>query len=213
MTDRDRGERPGPERIRVIGFSDAVFAISITLLVLEISPPEDTRHLFQGLLDLWPSYTAYAVTFLFIGQVWVNHHVIFNHIRPVGRALLFLNTMLLMAVAFFPFAASVLAAAFRDDEGESVAVIFYGAAVGVGTLLFNLLWEYARYHHRRLGSTIDAAGARKLSRRFWLAPVVTLAGTLVGALVPAVGLAVFAALVPIFWLPIWRGDLLVEEPE
>jgi uncharacterized membrane protein len=58
---------------RLVAFSDAVFAITITLLILEISPP-DTEHLLHGLFELWPSYLAYALTFLFIGQVWVNHH-------------------------------------------------------------------------------------------------------------------------------------------
>jgi uncharacterized membrane protein len=62
---------------RLVAFSDGVFAITITLLVLEIGPPTETGSLLHGLLALWPSYLAYAVTFLFIGQVWVNHHVVF----------------------------------------------------------------------------------------------------------------------------------------
>src|SRR5262249_15707462 len=65
---------------RLVAFSDAVFAITITLLVLAIRPPTDYRNLVHGLVSLWPSYLAYAVTFLFIGQVWVNHHVMFDHI-------------------------------------------------------------------------------------------------------------------------------------
>jgi TMEM175 potassium channel family protein len=60
---------------RLVAFSDAVFAISITLLVLAIKPPTDYGNLLHGLLALWPSYLAYAVTFLFIGRVWANHHV------------------------------------------------------------------------------------------------------------------------------------------
>jgi uncharacterized membrane protein len=87
---------------RVVTFSDAVFAISITLLILEISPRTDYMHLLHGLLALWPSYLAYGVTFLFIGQVWANHHVMFDHIRAADRVVLLLNTLLLMAVAFLP---------------------------------------------------------------------------------------------------------------
>ena len=99
----------GTERdsARLVFFSDAVFAIAVTLLVLEIRPPEDTRHLLHGLAALWPSYLAYALTFLLIGQVWANHHVIFDHIRVADRTMLFLNTLLLMDIAFLPFAASV----------------------------------------------------------------------------------------------------------
>ena len=77
---------------RLVAFSDAVFAITITLLVLEIRPPTDFGNLLHGLLALWPSYIAYGVTFLFIGQVWANHHVMFDHIRAADRVVLLLNT-------------------------------------------------------------------------------------------------------------------------
>ncbi|WP_236648148.1 MULTISPECIES: TMEM175 family protein [Micromonospora] len=80
------------EPARVVAFSDAVIAIAVTLLVLEIRPPQDTRHLFHGLATLWPSYLAYVVTFMLIGQVWANHHVMFDHIRHADRVVLFLNT-------------------------------------------------------------------------------------------------------------------------
>jgi F0F1-type ATP synthase assembly protein I len=86
---------------RLVAFSDAVFAISITLLILEIRPPADYSNLLHGLVALWPSYLAYAVTFLFIGQVWANHHVMFDHIRAADWVVLLLNTLLLMVVAFF----------------------------------------------------------------------------------------------------------------
>jgi len=111
----------GRDTARLVTFSDGVFAISITLLVLEIQPPGDYGDLLHGLLDLWPSYLAYALTFLFIGQVWANHHVMFDHIRGANRGVLLLNTLLLMVVAFLPFATSVLAGAFRDGDGERTA--------------------------------------------------------------------------------------------
>jgi hypothetical protein len=82
---------------RLVAFSDGVFAITITLLVLEIRPPTDDRNLLHGLVALWPSYLAYALTFLFIGQVWANHHVMFDHIRAADRVVLLLNTLLLMS--------------------------------------------------------------------------------------------------------------------
>lgn len=111
------GTERNPERL--VFFSDAVFAIAVTLLVLEIHPPQDTRQLLQGLAALWPSYLSYAITFLLIGQVWANHHVMFDHIHSADRTVLFLNTLLLMDIAFLPFAASVLAAAFRTGHGSA----------------------------------------------------------------------------------------------
>jgi uncharacterized membrane protein len=111
---------------RLVSFSDAVFAITVTLLVLEIRPPTDYSNLLHELVALWPSYLAYALTFLFIGQVWANHHVMFDHIRAADRVILLLNTLLLMIVAFLPFATSVLAGAVRSGHGLRTAVVVYG---------------------------------------------------------------------------------------
>jgi uncharacterized membrane protein len=75
-----------------------------------------------------PSYLAYALTFLFIGQIWANHHVMFDHIHAADRVILLLNTVLLMISAFLPFATSVLAGALRSGQGQRTAVVFYGIA-------------------------------------------------------------------------------------
>jgi hypothetical protein len=121
VTGRSRREPDPGERdpARVVAFSDAVIAIAVTLLVLEIRPPQDTRHLLHGLAALWPSYVSYVITFMLIGQVWANHHVMFDHIRHADRLVLFLNTVLLMDIAFLPFAAAVLAHSFRDGRGNA----------------------------------------------------------------------------------------------
>src|SRR5438034_1842299 len=147
---------------RLVAFSDAVFAITITLLVLAIRPPTDYSNLVHGLLALWPSYLAYGVTFLFIGQVWANHHVMFDHIRAADRVVLLLNTLLLMAVAFLPFATSVLAGALHNGDGERTAVVFYGIAFWVTALTFNAVWHYAS-RHRLLSEALDSAGATAIS--------------------------------------------------
>ncbi|MFE9690258.1 peptide-methionine (R)-S-oxide reductase MsrB [Micromonospora sp. NPDC005806] len=191
---------------RVVALSDAVIAIAVTLLVLEIRPPQDTRHLIHGLASLWPSYLAYVVTFMLIGQVWANHHVMFDQIRTADRVVLFLNTVLLMDIAFLPFAAAVLADAFRDGHGQRVAVVFHGFAFELAAILFNAIWEYARRHHRLLVATLDSAGARAISRRFRLALTWIAVGTLLGALLPPLGVAVIAAFIPFYWLPIRGGD-------
>jgi len=203
------GTERNPERL--VFFSDAVFAIAVTLLVLEIRPPEDTRHLLHGLAALWPSYLSYAVSFLLIGQVWANHHVMFDHIRSADRTVLFLNTLLLMDIAFLPFAASVLAAAFRTGHGQRTAVVFYGVVFELAAILFNVIWGYARREHRLLATTIDSVGARAIGRRFRLALVWIAAGTLLGALLPVLGIAVIGAFIPYYWLPI-RGEIAGAKP-
>jgi uncharacterized membrane protein len=195
---------------RLVGFSDGVFAITITLLILEITPPDD-ENLLHGLLALWPSYLAYALTFLFIGQVWVNHHVMFDHIRAADRAVLLLNTVLLMVVAFLPFATSVLAEALRSGHGERTAVVFYGIAFGVTALTFNAVWQYA-LRHRLLSKALDSAGAAAIGGRFRLALAWLVTGALLGAVLPALGVAVIAAFNAFYWLPI-PGEGPRPDPE
>jgi uncharacterized membrane protein len=192
------------DTIRSVAFSDAVFAITITLLVLDIRSPPDDRNLLHGLVALWPSYLAYAVTFLFIGQVWANHHVMFDHIRAADRLVLFLNTLLLMAVAFLPFATSVLAGALRSGHGQRTAVVFYSIAFDVTALTFNAVWQYA-CRHRLLSEALVSSGARAISKRFQLAVAWLAAGAVLGAVLPVLGLAVIAVFNAYYWLPI-RGE-------
>jgi uncharacterized membrane protein len=195
------------ETDRLVTFSDGVFAIAITLLILEIKPPGGDA-LLHDLLALWPSYLAYVLTFLFIGQVWVNHHVMFDHIRAADRGILLLNTLVLMAVAFLPFATSVLAEALRNSEGEHTAVVFYGLAFAVTALTFNGVWHYAR-RKRLLRSTLKPASVGAIGGRFRLALAWLTTGALLGLALPLVGLIVIVAFNVYFWLPI-RGELPSE---
>ena len=192
------------DTMRLIAFSDGVFAITITLLVLEIKPPADNKNLLHGLLALWPSYLAYALTFLFIGQVWANHHVMFDHIRAANRVVLLLNTLLLMVVAFLPFATSVLAGAMRSGEGQRTAVVFYAIAFDLTALTFNAVWQYS-CRHRLISEALDSAGATAIGRRFQLALVWLAIGALLGAALPVLGVIVIAAFNAFYWLPI-RGE-------
>jgi uncharacterized membrane protein len=205
----DTGAAVHRETVRTVAFSDGVFAITVTLLVLEIRPPTD-EDLLQGLVDLWPSYLTYAVTFMFIGQVWANHHVMFDHIRAADRAILLLNTVLLMVVAFLPFATSVLAEALRSGHGQPTAVVFYGAAFAMTALMFNGVWQYAR-RHRLIQETLDPVGATAIGRRFQFAVAWLAVGALLGALVPALGVVVIAAFNVVYWLPI-RGESPQPQP-
>jgi uncharacterized membrane protein len=205
----DRSSTPfGVERDtkRLVAFSDGVIAIAVTLLVLEIRPPQDSQHLLQGLVALWPSYLIYVVTFMLIGQIWANHHVMFDQIRSADRLVLFLNTVLLMDVAFLPFAASVLAQALREGHGQRTAVVVHGLTFELAATLFNLIWWHARRGRRLLVATIDAAGVKAIAGRFQLALAWIATGTLLGALLPPLGIAVIAAFIPYYWSPI-AGEL------
>jgi hypothetical protein len=115
---------------------------------------------------------------------------------------LLLNTVLLMDVAFLPFAASVLAEALREGHGERTAVVVQGLTFEVAAILFNLIWWHARQHRRLLVETIDAAGVKAIAGRFQLALGWIATGTLLGALFPPLGIAVIAACIPYYWSPI-----------
>jgi len=126
------GDDASPQRWdkgRVEIFSDGVFAIAITLLVLDISvAPADYDNLRHALLHEWPAYLAYVTSFLTVGSVWIAHHNLFSRLRFIDPTLLRLNLLLLMTAAFLPFPTSVLAQALHHSgTAERTAVVFYGA--------------------------------------------------------------------------------------
>jgi uncharacterized membrane protein len=116
---------------RVEAFSDGVFAVAITLLVLDLRVPLTSRSLIVALSDEWPEFAAFAISFAVIGVVWVNHHAIFHRVSLVDRPLLFINLFLLMAVVMIPFATSLLAQYVAKGGAQASA----GAALFNGALL------------------------------------------------------------------------------
>jgi uncharacterized membrane protein len=110
----------------VTAADDGVFAIAITLLVLEISVPEDAfDDLWRGIADQWPSYLAYATSFWTIGGHWAIHHGLFRRMRYANGTFVRLNLLLLSVVAFLPFPTSLVAEAIPADTAETSAVLFY----------------------------------------------------------------------------------------
>src|SRR4051794_16540991 len=98
------------DTLRLQAFSDGVFAIAITLLVLELHAPTSSHGLWSGLVDEWPQFAAYLTSFLVIGIMWVNHHSMFKQFARSDRVLLFLNLLLLLWTALLPFPTSLVAA-------------------------------------------------------------------------------------------------------
>jgi uncharacterized membrane protein len=146
---------------RLIFFSDAVFAIAITLLALDIRLPAggeaaSNAQLLAQLLGLWPKYLAYLVSFLAIGTFWVGHHRRFRFIRRSDRGLLALNLLFLMVIAFVPFPTSVI-----SESGNRTATIFYALTMILGGLMLAALWWYASWHNRLTDPDLDARQARR----------------------------------------------------
>ncbi len=171
---RRRKLHAGLTTTRLEFFSDAVFAIAITLLVLAITVPELSKEaisrgeLLPAILNLWPKFLSYAISFSVIGIFWVGHHIMFHYIKRSDRTLLWLNTVFLMSVSFIPFPAALI-----GEYGSSrVAVILYGGTLVVAGLLFEFIWFYASTGHRLVDKQLDEKLIRKASKIVLVAPVV-----------------------------------------
>ncbi len=151
------------ETERLETFSDGVFAIAATLLILEIQLPP-TGSVTQGLLDLWPSYLAYAISFLTIGIMWINHHSICKQVDRVDRTFLAINVVFLMVIAFLPFPTSVLASHLHQDA--KAAVFFYGLTNVLMAVMFNAVWFYASIGRRLISADADERTISGISRAF-----------------------------------------------
>jgi len=159
---------------RLVFFSDAVFAIAITLLALEIRLPAvegnlNNADLTAALLGLWPKYLGYGISFLVIGFVWVGHHRKFRYIRDIDSNLLMLNLLLLMTIAFIPFPAAVL-----SEYGNRTATIFYALVMALTGLFSTALWWYASGHEHLTGANLDARHRRKETWRTLIMSVIFL---------------------------------------
>ena len=153
--------RWGTERTEA--FSDGVFAIAITLLVLDLAVPEkDFDNLWRGIAHLWPAYLGYATSFLTIGGIWMSHHGLFSRLRFVDRAVMRLNLLLLMVVAFLPFPTRLASLGVHQASAERAAVIFYGAVLLVISVLLSALWRAAAVHPDLLQPDVTAAELRRI---------------------------------------------------
>jgi len=188
---------------RVEAFSDGVFAIAITLLILEIKIPKPSDGpLALQLLRQWPSYLAFLISFSFIGVMWMNHHRLFTHIKRCDDTLMVLNLLLLLGVTVVPFPTAVLATHLGYGDQRTAALLYNGVYLFIA-IVFNLLWRYAvsRNHHL-LGKEVDVASVAKISKQYAFGPLFYgLCAVIAGISVPAslagnIVLAMFFALPP-----------------
>ena len=156
---------------RLIFFSDAVFAIAITLLALEIRLPDTDElltntQLASQLAGMWHEYLAYILSFLVIGTFWMAHHRKYRYIIRYDNRLLFLNLMMLMVIAFIPFPSSII-----SKYPDRSATIFYALTMATAGILLAGNWWYASHHNRLIDPNLDV----HISRRQLVAPLVTTA--------------------------------------
>jgi uncharacterized membrane protein len=160
---------------RLEAFSDGVLAIAITLLVIEIHPPEigEGETLAQALWAQWPSYAAYLVSFLTIGVIWLNHHRVFTQVARVDGPLLLLNLNLLLWTGLIPFPTAVVAEHLGDggEAARTAAALYCGVLLVMG-LAFGALFAWVTHDDRLLVRMPSAGVMRAARRRFMLGLVV-----------------------------------------
>jgi uncharacterized membrane protein len=150
---------------RIEAFSDGVIAIAITLLVLEISVPEESfNDLWQGIFDQWPSYLAYVTSFLTIGVIWFIHHGIFRRLAFADATITRLNLVLLMLIALLPFPTTLMAEAIDSSESERAAVIFYGLVLFAISAVLNLIWQHVARNPDLVAEDVSDEEVKAISR-------------------------------------------------
>jgi len=205
---------PTSTTTRLEAFSDAVIAIAITLLILEVKTPHvRDGDLARALGDQWPSYVAYALTFVVIGIMWINHHRIFELIARTDRGLLFVTLLMLMGTAFLPFPTALLADYVVDGGSNAhVAAAVYSATMTCIGLTFLGLWLYVDRHRELLAPEVDPGVIAASIRRTVPGPCLygaSIALAFVSAEACLVVYALLAAYFAIGWLPEW---ILRNEP-
>ena len=151
---------------RLETFSDGVFAIAATLLVLSFSVKYH-GDLGKQLLQLWPSYLAYVTSFVTIGIIWMNHHHTVSLIARTDRTMLFINNLLLLTVAFLPFPTGIVGTSLQRGEGERAAALAYAATLVVMAILHQVWWQYARRDRRLIAEGVPDSGLRAVDRAYW----------------------------------------------
>ena len=199
---------------RIEAFSDGVFAIAITLLIIEVGVPEvEPGTLLGALLEQWPSYAAYAVSFLVIGIIWVNHHAIFDHIEHADGRLLFLNLLLLMSVAFIPFPTALLAHYIEAGHDGRVAAFVYSGTMTLMGLAFSAVWAHATREDGLVSERLPAEEARATLRRSLLGSGVYALSFGAAAISAELALAFYAVVALFFALrPGARATRSEDEP-
>ncbi len=191
------------ETARIEAFSDGVFAIAITLLILEIRVPESAAHggLGRALVELWPSYLAFIASFMTIGVMWLNHHRLFSLIQKSDDGLILYNLLLLLGITWIPFPTALLAEQLRGPDSR-VAGVVYAWSFTALAIVFNLMWR----HVVRAKAVSEHLDVPAITRQYLLGPLMYAA--LIGvALINGVACLIGSAMYALYFsLPprLWR---------
>ena len=187
---------------RLEAFSDGVFAIAATLLVLDLRVPEQSDDLVRGLIALWPAYVAYLISFMTIGIIWVNHHTLLEHCRRADRRFLYLNLALLVAVGIVPFPTALVGRYILSAQGATAALVVYGLGGLLIAITFSGAFFYATAGERLVGDASEARRLRHEARLFPIGLVSYTVGIALAFVAPLASLAMYALTAAFYALPV-----------
>jgi uncharacterized membrane protein len=193
---------------RLEAFSDGVIAVAATLLVLNIVVPSLRPHesLAHALLDQWQLYVAYAVSFVTIGIIWINHHVMISRLRTADHAVMILNLLLLATIAVLPFATSLMAAYLRKSHGQNLAAGVYSGSFLLMSVAFtslNRLILFGKSHLLR--QELSYEQRRQIFSRVVGGLIPYAIATALAPVSPYITLAICGAVAAFYALPIGSG--------
>jgi uncharacterized membrane protein len=191
---------------RLEAFSDGVFAVAITLLVLNLQVPQlaasmVAKELVPDLGKLWPKLLIYALSFVIVGIYWVAHHNTFHYIKRSDRNLLWINILLLMCIVFIPFPTALLG----QYPEQQISVVIYASTLVFTGLVLQLLWWYATSGYRLVDRDIDPRLVQKATRRNVTAPLIYLLAIGISFLSVQLSLIVIV-LLPVYYILPGRID-------
>lgn len=196
------------ETFRLEAFADAVFAIAITLLVIEIRLPPHEEVLRIGgvgpaLLHLWPSYVGYLISFIVIGIMWANHHNMMKLIDRVDHGFITLTLLLLLCIAFLPFPTAVMAEHLADPDPHerAVAVAFYCGCFTLTAIFYFLVWWHAARGRRLIASHVPDEAVRAITRAYAPGSLLYLTATLLAFVHVGLSLAIVVGLAVLYMMP------------
>ncbi len=158
------------ETSRIEAFSDGIFSIAATLLVLELKAPPPSVPFWHGLAAQWPGFLSFLLSFLFIGIMWINHHRLFSHVRRADDVLMAVNLLLLLGVVWIPFPTSLMAQAVGTVRMRDAALLYNGSYLVIA-LLHNLLF-FTCVRRQLVDRTY--VGVKNIARRYGAGPTVYL---------------------------------------
>ena len=191
---------------RLEAFSDGVFAIAITLLILEVKIPKHEDLIASGgltnfLLHLWPSYFAYVFSFIIIGIYWSNHHYLFKFFKRTDHYFNLLNVLFLMCIAFLPYPTAILGDFIADKEYMGTAVTLYSIGIWLPAATWWILWIYGSNKYRLIDSRLTPSFVRTLHRQYALSNLFYVLAIIISLISPVASLVINVGLTLLYLSP------------